>query len=145
MTHPVASLKLDSVRSCMMQSAFLTQGTVSSIPIVFNYGGSIGPEGFWPSILLLTVIIVMVAIVVAVVVDTIIGINVIVVGVPSIIKLAFVITGWAYAFHQNKASSIRVPVANVTLFSSAQLLRENTNSVRSNQQMRPTAPFVPLK
>nr|GEY83752.1 putative reverse transcriptase domain-containing protein [Tanacetum cinerariifolium] len=30
--------------------------------------------------------------------------------------------GWAYAFHQDKASSVRVPVANVTLFSSAHLL-----------------------
>ncbi|GKF76820.1 hypothetical protein Tco_0229290, partial [Tanacetum coccineum] len=37
---------------------------------------------------------------------------------------------WAYAFHQDKASSVRVPVANVTLFSSAHLLRENTDSVR---------------
>nr|GFB09260.1 hypothetical protein [Tanacetum cinerariifolium] len=34
--------------------------------------------------------------------------------------------GWAYAFHQDKTSSVRVPVANVTLFSSTQLLRENT-------------------
>ncbi|GKG21288.1 hypothetical protein Tco_0383883, partial [Tanacetum coccineum] len=37
---------------------------------------------------------------------------------------------WAYAFHQDKASSVRVPVANVTLFSLAHLLRENTDSVR---------------
>ncbi|GJR98095.1 hypothetical protein Tco_0270269, partial [Tanacetum coccineum] len=36
--------------------------------------------------------------------------------------------GWAYAFHQDKASSVKVPVANVTLFSSAYLLRENTDS-----------------
>ncbi|GJV69917.1 ribonuclease H-like domain-containing protein [Tanacetum coccineum] len=35
---------------------------------------------------------------------------------------------WAYAFHQDKASSVKVPVANVTLFSSAHLLRENTDS-----------------
>ncbi|GJZ04367.1 ribosomal protein L2, partial [Tanacetum coccineum] len=35
---------------------------------------------------------------------------------------------WAYAFHQDKASSVRVPVANVTLSSSAHLLRENTDS-----------------
>ncbi|GJT70940.1 hypothetical protein Tco_1030226 [Tanacetum coccineum] len=34
--------------------------------------------------------------------------------------------GWAYAFHQDKASSVKVPVAIVTLFSSAHLLRENT-------------------
>nr|GEW65833.1 hypothetical protein [Tanacetum cinerariifolium] len=94
-THLVASITLDSARSCMMQGEFLTQGTVSSITTVLSWGGSIRPEGFWPSILLLTVIIVTVAIVVAVVlvtVDTIIGI-VVVVGAPSIIKLAFVITG----------------------------------------------------
>nr|GEW27852.1 hypothetical protein [Tanacetum cinerariifolium] len=36
--------------------------------------------------------------------------------------------GWAYAFHQDKASLVRVPVANVTLSSLAQLLRENTDS-----------------
>nr|GFB74826.1 hypothetical protein [Tanacetum cinerariifolium] len=53
--------------------------------------------------------------------------------------------GWAYAFHQDKASLVRVPVENVTLSSSAHLLRENTDSVCSNQQMSPTAPFVPLK
>ncbi|GKA40171.1 hypothetical protein Tco_0732764 [Tanacetum coccineum] len=35
---------------------------------------------------------------------------------------------WAYAFHQDKASLVKVPVANVTLFSSAHLLRENTDS-----------------
>ncbi|GJT08912.1 hypothetical protein Tco_0843374 [Tanacetum coccineum] len=35
---------------------------------------------------------------------------------------------WACAFHQDKASSVKVPVANVTLFSSAHLLRENTDS-----------------
>ncbi|GJU05056.1 hypothetical protein Tco_1121486 [Tanacetum coccineum] len=36
--------------------------------------------------------------------------------------------GWACAFHQDKASSVKVPVANVTLFSLAHLLRENTDS-----------------
>ncbi|GJU11804.1 hypothetical protein Tco_1134200 [Tanacetum coccineum] len=50
--------------------------------------------------------------------------------------------GWAYAFHQDKSSSFRVPVANVTLFSSPHLLRENTDLVRSNQRIRPTAPYV---
>nr|GEW91158.1 Toll/interleukin-1 receptor (TIR) domain-containing protein [Tanacetum cinerariifolium] len=80
-------------------------------------------------------------------------------GVSSIDKLSFMIIGfeaitfpsmlwgspamkasigWAYAFHQDKALSVRVPVTNVTLFSLAQLLRENTNSVRSNQRMSPT-------
>nr|GEX97083.1 hypothetical protein [Tanacetum cinerariifolium] len=96
MTYPFASLKLDIPRSCVMQSAFLTQGMVSSIPIVFSWGGSISPECFRPSVLLLTIIIVAVAIVVAVVlvvVAVIIGIVVVVVGVPSIIKLSFVIIG----------------------------------------------------
>nr|GEX80703.1 retrovirus-related Pol polyprotein from transposon TNT 1-94 [Tanacetum cinerariifolium] len=37
--------------------------------------------------------------------------------------------GLAYAFHQDKASLVRVPVANVTLSSSAHLLRENTDSL----------------
>ncbi|GJT13030.1 hypothetical protein Tco_0860072 [Tanacetum coccineum] len=68
----------------------------------------------------------------------------VVVEIYSVVKLSFVVTlllameykfpsllrGWAYAFHQDKASSVRVPVANVTLFSSAHLLRENTDSVR---------------
>ncbi|GJZ60579.1 hypothetical protein Tco_0616395 [Tanacetum coccineum] len=35
---------------------------------------------------------------------------------------------WAYAFHQDKASLVRVPIANVTLSSLAHLLRENTDS-----------------
>ncbi|GJX48156.1 hypothetical protein Tco_0273346 [Tanacetum coccineum] len=35
--------------------------------------------------------------------------------------------------------------SNVTLFSSAHLLRENTDSVHSNQRIRLTAPSVPLK
>ncbi|GKA11218.1 hypothetical protein Tco_0690651 [Tanacetum coccineum] len=36
--------------------------------------------------------------------------------------------GWAYAFHQDKASLVRVPIANVTLSSLAHLLRENTDT-----------------
>ncbi|GKB33748.1 hypothetical protein Tco_0873149 [Tanacetum coccineum] len=58
MAHLVASITLDSARSYVMQSAFLTQGTVSSIPIVFSWGGSISPEGFLSSVLLWLVIIV---------------------------------------------------------------------------------------
>ncbi|GKE80146.1 hypothetical protein Tco_1550146, partial [Tanacetum coccineum] len=127
MTHPIAIVALDSARSCVMQSAFLTQRKASSIPTVFSWGDSIRPEGFMSSVLLWLVIIVAVAMVVLVVVDVIIRV-VVVSGVPSIIKLSFVIIGWAYAFHQDKVSSVRVPVANVTLFSSTHLLRENTNS-----------------
>ncbi|GJS80679.1 hypothetical protein Tco_0730560 [Tanacetum coccineum] len=73
MTHLVASLTLDSARSCVMQGAFLPQGMASS---------------FLPSILLLVVIIVAVAIVVIMV------ILVVVVGEgSSIIKLSFVSIG----------------------------------------------------
>ncbi|GKD00752.1 hypothetical protein Tco_1171026, partial [Tanacetum coccineum] len=68
-------------------------GTVSSIPIVFSWGGSIRPEGFLSFILLLAVVIAAVAMVVLVVVDAIIRVVVIVSGVPSIIKLSFVIVG----------------------------------------------------
>ncbi|GJT27902.1 hypothetical protein Tco_0908177 [Tanacetum coccineum] len=54
----------------------------------------------------------------------------------GIILACSILIGWAYAFHQDKASLVRVPVANVTLTSLAHLLRENTDSVRSNQRMR---------
>nr|GEW75123.1 hypothetical protein [Tanacetum cinerariifolium] len=45
----------------------------------------------------------------------------------------------------DRASSVKVPVANFTLQSSIQLLRENTDSVRSKQRMSLTAPSEPLK
>ncbi|GKB45335.1 hypothetical protein Tco_0896088 [Tanacetum coccineum] len=84
MAHLVASIILDSARSYVMQSAFLTQRTVSSIPIIFSWGGSISPKGFLSSILLWLVIIVMV-----------VGVGVTVVVViesSSVIKLSFGIT-----------------------------------------------------
>ncbi|GKC59021.1 hypothetical protein Tco_1086619, partial [Tanacetum coccineum] len=56
--HLVAKISLNSARSCVMQSAFLTQGTVSNISIIFSWGGSISLEGFMSSILLWLVIIV---------------------------------------------------------------------------------------
>ncbi|GJW22089.1 hypothetical protein Tco_0032711 [Tanacetum coccineum] len=43
-------------------SAFLTQGTVSSISIIFSWGDSISPEGFLSSVLLWLVIIVAVVV-----------------------------------------------------------------------------------
>ncbi|GJS05969.1 hypothetical protein Tco_0362765 [Tanacetum coccineum] len=52
---------------------------------------------------------------------------------------------WVKEFHQDRASLVKVPVANFTLQSSVQLLRENTDSVRSNQQISPKAPSEPLK
>ncbi|GJY76111.1 hypothetical protein Tco_0481227 [Tanacetum coccineum] len=57
MAHLVTSITLNSARSCVMQSAFLTQGTVSNIPIVFSWSDSIRPEGFLSSVLLWLVII----------------------------------------------------------------------------------------
>ncbi|GKF60665.1 hypothetical protein Tco_0177451, partial [Tanacetum coccineum] len=43
------------------------------------------------------------------------------------------------------ASLVKVPVANFTLQSSVQLLRENTDSVCSDQRISQTAPYEPLK
>ncbi|GKE28581.1 hypothetical protein Tco_1443965 [Tanacetum coccineum] len=65
-------------------SAFLTQGTVSNIPIVFSLSDNIRPEGFLSSILLWLVIIV-----------AVVGVDVTVVVVvesSSVVKLSFVIT-----------------------------------------------------
>ncbi|GKD91016.1 hypothetical protein Tco_1366523, partial [Tanacetum coccineum] len=112
----------------ILVGAFLTQGKASSIPTVFSWGDNISPDGFLPSILLLLVIIVAIAIVVTV-----------------ILVVVLVGEGWANEFHQDKASSVRVPVVNFTLQSLVQLLRRNTDLVRSNQRMRPTTPSVPLK
>ncbi|GJT15089.1 hypothetical protein Tco_0873795 [Tanacetum coccineum] len=52
---------------------------------------------------------------------------------------------WAKEFYQDRASSVKVPVANFTLQSLVQLLWENTDLVRSNQRISPTAPSEPLK
>ncbi|GJV01150.1 hypothetical protein Tco_1334719 [Tanacetum coccineum] len=90
MAHLVANITLNSARSCVMQSAFLTQGTVSSISIIFSWGGSISPEGFLSSILLWLVIIV--AVVGVTVVVVIIVAVVVVVESSSVVKLSFVIT-----------------------------------------------------
>ncbi|GKF23162.1 hypothetical protein Tco_0075484 [Tanacetum coccineum] len=78
------------------------------------------------------------AIVVAIVGVAVVGVTAgVVVESSSVVKLSLVVIrylhwSWAYAFHQDKASSVKVPVAKVTLFSSAHLLQENTDSVRSN-------------
>ncbi|GKE30277.1 hypothetical protein Tco_1445661 [Tanacetum coccineum] len=60
MAYLVASITLDSARFCVMQGAFLTQGTVSSIPTILSWSGSISPEGFLSSVLLWLVIIVVI-------------------------------------------------------------------------------------
>ncbi|GJY79888.1 hypothetical protein Tco_0492639 [Tanacetum coccineum] len=54
-------------------------------------------------------------------------------------------SSWAKEFTRNRASSVKVPVANFTLQSSVQLLRENTDSVRLNHRISPTTPSVHLK
>ncbi|GKB15901.1 hypothetical protein Tco_0849824 [Tanacetum coccineum] len=143
------ALSLNRQDKLQLLGTSFTHGKASSIPIVFSWGGNISPTGFLPSILLLVVIIVAVVIVAV-----------------TVVLVVVVGEGWANEFHQDKASSVRVPVANFslqssvqllrfpgfvvpvanfTLQSSVQLLRENTDSVRSNQRMRPTAPSVPLK
>ncbi|GJW66663.1 hypothetical protein Tco_0121087 [Tanacetum coccineum] len=40
----------DNARSCMMQSAFLTQRKASRIPTVLSWSGNISPEGFLSSV-----------------------------------------------------------------------------------------------
>ncbi|GJW01127.1 hypothetical protein Tco_1556378 [Tanacetum coccineum] len=123
MTYPVASLTPDSIRSYMMQGAPFTQGMIPSIPI----GGSISPEGFLSSILLLVFI----------------GIVVVVGGVSSIFKLLFVIIGvlrrimFYYLFHQH------LSYGNGFL-QSLSLLRENIDSA-IKQRMRLTAPSLPFE
>ncbi|GJT91626.1 hypothetical protein Tco_1080471 [Tanacetum coccineum] len=127
MTHLVASSTLDSARPCIMQGAFLTQGKASSIPTVFSWGDSISPDGFLPSILLLLVIIVAVAIVIMVIL-----VVVVVVKGKGLVKLPHSNEAGANEFHQDKASSVRVPVANFTLQSTTQLLWRNTDSIRAS-------------
>ncbi|GKD82570.1 hypothetical protein Tco_1349409 [Tanacetum coccineum] len=71
-------------------SAFLTQGTVSNIPTVLSWSGSISPEGFLSFVLLWLVIIV--AVVGVTIVVVIIVTVVVVVESSSVVQLSFVIT-----------------------------------------------------
>ncbi|GKG36240.1 hypothetical protein Tco_0443918, partial [Tanacetum coccineum] len=50
MAHLVVGITINSARSYVMQSAFLKQRTVSSIPIVFSWSANIRPEGFMSSV-----------------------------------------------------------------------------------------------
>ncbi|GJU29408.1 hypothetical protein Tco_1172997 [Tanacetum coccineum] len=89
MAHLVASITLNSARSYVMQSSFLTQRMVSSIPIVFIWDNSISLEGFLSSVLLwLVIIVAVVGVGVTVVVVIIIAI-VVVVESSSVVKLSF--------------------------------------------------------
>ncbi|GJV16012.1 hypothetical protein Tco_1361335 [Tanacetum coccineum] len=118
MTHFVASSTLDSAISCVMQGASCTQRKVSMVVIFVD---------------VIVGVVIVVAIIGVVVFVMIIGIVVVVGGVPSIIKLSF--AGYMYSI-RTRHHLVKVPVANVTLSSSAHLLQENTDSVRSNQWMR---------
>ncbi|GJV22509.1 hypothetical protein Tco_1371529 [Tanacetum coccineum] len=99
--------------SWKMEGASCTQRKVSNVPFVFSipfvliWGSSISPDSFLSSFLLLvvivvivvvTVILVVVVVAIIVIVVMIIGevVVVIVGGVPSIIKLSFVIVGSLY-------------------------------------------------
>nr|GEU75929.1 hypothetical protein [Tanacetum cinerariifolium] len=83
MTYPVADPTLDSARSYVMQGAPFTQGTISSIPI----GGSISPEGFLPSILLMVVTVVIVVVILVVIIVVIVGVNCALLPAPLIFGL----------------------------------------------------------
>ncbi|GJY85902.1 hypothetical protein Tco_0499928 [Tanacetum coccineum] len=136
MAYFVAILTPDSAWSRVMQSTLPTKGMRSIISTV-----SISLEDFLSSILLLMVIIV--AVVIVMVIWVVIFVNVIVgvVIVVAIIGVNYALLSdplerseyvggllqslscsillvWAYAFHQDKASSVKVPVANVTYFPS---------------------------
>ncbi|GJV50602.1 hypothetical protein Tco_1446343 [Tanacetum coccineum] len=122
--------------------ASCTQSKVSMVSF-----GRISPNSFLYSILLVVVIIVTVVIIMVILI-------VVVVAIFGVVSVSYVggffqslslgdHIGWFYSVRRydvchstNKASLVRVPVANVTLSSSAHLLRENTNLVRSNQRMR---------
>nr|GEV39796.1 hypothetical protein [Tanacetum cinerariifolium] len=80
------------------RSAPLTQRMGSNIPMILSWGNSIGLEGFMPFIMLLVVIIVVV-----VVIAVVIG------GVPSIIKLLFLITGDLVSLLYSNRFSIGIP------------------------------------
>ncbi|GKF47251.1 hypothetical protein Tco_0137053, partial [Tanacetum coccineum] len=85
MNYSIASPTLDSVGSYVMQGAPFTQGMIPSISI----GGSISPEGFLPSVLILVVIIIMVVVIVILIV-------VVVDDVSLILKLSFMIIGFLH-------------------------------------------------
>ncbi|GJU30153.1 hypothetical protein Tco_1173742 [Tanacetum coccineum] len=123
-TASLVGMRIDFKSSWPLVSAVLAQMAHLVANITFA-STSIGSTSFLPSVLAIVVAIVGVAVVVVAagaVVES-----------SFVVKLSFVVTrylhwSWAYAFHQDKASSVKVPVANVTLFSSAHLLRENTDS-----------------
>ncbi|GJR73529.1 hypothetical protein Tco_0085894 [Tanacetum coccineum] len=144
MTHLVASLTLDSARSCMMQGAFLTQGKAASLYIRFFVGAAALCLTVSCLILLLLVTIVAVGIGVAVIWVVVVGEVFI-----HLLKFEAVKPRWYKTANSGssneKAFFSQSNSSKFHLQSSVQLLRRNTDSVRSNQWMRPTSPSVPLK
>ncbi|GJU29487.1 hypothetical protein Tco_1173076 [Tanacetum coccineum] len=94
MAHLVANITLNSARSCVIQGAFLTQGMVSNKPTILSWSGSISPVlvlRIWHHS-----------------------------GTQGCQFLESSHICWAKQFHQDRASSVKVPIS-------------------------PTDPFVPLK
>ncbi|GJX15395.1 hypothetical protein Tco_0216227 [Tanacetum coccineum] len=85
-TTSLFGYKINSKR-LLPVGAFLKQGTVSSIPIVFSWSDSIRPEGFMSSVLLWLVIIV------AVVGVGFTVVVVIIVAVVVVVESSFVLDG----------------------------------------------------
>nr|GEV04375.1 retrovirus-related Pol polyprotein from transposon TNT 1-94 [Tanacetum cinerariifolium] len=160
MTHLVASLTLDSAKSCVMHGVSCTQRRVSmvpfiySIPFVLSWGGSISLDSFLPFILLLVVIVVtvvivavilifvvvaivgvviVVAIIGVVIVVMIIGVVVVVVvcGIPCIIKLLFMIIGSFSCYRSFTWSG--VPIGIVSIFHGSSLCFQSCGNTISNQ------------
>nr|GEW17292.1 hypothetical protein [Tanacetum cinerariifolium] len=77
----IALTPILSVKDKRYEGAPFTQGIISSIPI----GGSISPEGFLPSILLMVIMVVIVVVILVVVVVVIVGVVIVVmiIGVPQ--------------------------------------------------------------
>nr|GEU90536.1 hypothetical protein [Tanacetum cinerariifolium] len=96
MTHIVASLTLDSVKSCMIQGASCSQKRVSMVPFVFSipfvlsWDDSISLDSFLPSILLVVVIVITVVIVAVILIFVVVVIVRVVLAI-TIIGVAIVV------------------------------------------------------
>nr|GEX04301.1 xylulose kinase-1 [Tanacetum cinerariifolium] len=125
-----------------------------SIPFVLSWRGNISLDSFLPSILLLVVIVVTVVVVVVilifvfvaivavvivvmiigvVIVVTIIGVVIVVIagGIPSIIKLSFMITG-SFSCYQS-FTWLGVPIGMVSIFYGSSLCFKSYDNTISNQ------------
>ncbi|GKE98595.1 hypothetical protein Tco_0021946, partial [Tanacetum coccineum] len=101
--------ELEYPQELFSAGASCTQRKVSMVSF-----GRISPNSFLYSIPLVVVIIVTVVIIMVILIVVVVAI----VGVVIVVAIfgVVVVDGWAYAFHQDKASLVRVPVANFPLF-----------------------------